>query len=384
MGRSLAIRTGNRFRSPPSRGRHAVAGPWVGNSSPVRNLITLRRFGAIAAALIAATSTLTGSAGAATSHGQPQPIPPHVFAPYFQAYLPGDPAEFGVESGALFQNLAFLETDKPGSCQVYPNGVATGPDYVDAAAKLRAAGGQLILSFGGAYSGDNGIEIADSCTDVHAIATAYEQALVKYGATQLDMDIEDASLTNAEGIDRRNKALLEAERWAAAQGWPLKVVYTMGTGPTAPNGDAVKMLQNAVANGTRVDVVNIMTFDYYDNKQHEMATDAKSAAAALVTTLHGLWPAKTPSQLWSMVGITAMIGLDDYGSGGEKGPLEEFTPADAVDITVWAWQHGIALLSFWGLHRDNGSCPGQHQEACSGVQQFQWEYSNIMGTFTHR
>jgi hypothetical protein len=350
----------------------------------VRNLITFRRFGAIAATVLVATTTLTGAVGAAPSHDRLSPIPPHVFAPYFQAYLPGDPADFGTQSGARFQNLAFLETDKPGSCQVYPNGVAGGPDYADAAAKLSAAGGQLIPSFGGAYAGDNGIEIADSCADVHSIALAYEQALVKYHATQLDMDIEDASLTNAEGIDRRNKALRETEAWAAAQGCPLKVVYTMGTGPTAPNGDAVTMLRNAVANGTRVDVVNIMTFDYYDNKQHEMAVDAKSAAAALITTLHGLWPDKTPSQLWGMVGITAMIGLDDYGSGGETGPVEEFTPADAVDITVWGWQHGIALLSFWGLHRDNGSCPGQHLEACSGVRQLPLEYSTIMGTFTHR
>ena len=343
----------------------------------MRNLTT------IAVALLAATTALTTFTGAASA-SPVQPIPAHVFAPYFQAYLPGDPADFAQQSGARFQNLAFLETDKPGSCQVYPNGVATGPDYADAAARLHAMGGQLTPSFGGAYAGDNGIEIADSCTDVHAIAAAYEQALVKYDATRLDMDIEDASLTNAEGIDRRNKALREAEDWAAAHGRPLQVVYTMGTGPTAPNGDAVTMLRNAVANGTRVDIVNIMTFDYYDNKQHEMAVDAKSAAAALVTTMHGLWPDKSPSQLWGMVGITTMIGLDDYGSDGETGPVEEFTAADSVDLTFWAWRRGIAMLSFWGLHRDNGSCPGQHQEACSGVQQLPWQYSRVMGAFTHR
>ncbi|QUQ66090.1 hypothetical protein [Kutzneria sp. CA-103260] len=138
------------------------------------------------------------------------------------------------------------------------------------------------------------------------------------------------------------------------------------------------MLRNVAANGTRVDVVNIMTFDYYDNKQHEMA------ASALVTTLHGLWPDKSPSQLWGMVGVTAMIGLDDYGSGGETGPAEEFTPADALTLTARGWARGIAQLSFWGLHRDNGSCPGQHQEACFGVAQLPWEYSRIMGAFTHR
>jgi len=111
----------------------------------VRHLTIL---GAIAVTLLSAA----GTASAAV----PQPIPPHVFAPYFQAYLPGDPAEMAEQSGARFQNLAFLETDKPGSCQVYANGVATGPDYVDSAARLRAMGGQLIPSFGGAYAGDNG------------------------------------------------------------------------------------------------------------------------------------------------------------------------------------------------------------------------------------
>ncbi len=370
-GRSSAVRTGigGLADSVGCAGRAHPA-----TLGPVRKTL----LGALAATVLITTTAAPADAAV------PQPIPAHVFAPYFQAYLPGDPADMAEQSGARFQNLAFLETDKPGSCQVYPNGAATGPDYADAAARLHAMGGQLIPSFGGAYAGDNGIEIADSCSDVHSIAVAYEQALVKYNATRLDMDIEDASLTNAAGIDRRNKALREAEDWAAAQGRPLQVVYTIGTGPTAPNGDAVTMLRNAVANGTRVDVVNIMTFDFYDNKAHEMAAAARSAASALVATMHGLWPDKSSSQLWGMVGITAMIGLDDYGSNGETGPVEEFTPADALTLAAWGWARGIAQLSFWGLHRDNGSCPGQHQEACSGVAQLPWEYSRIMGAFTHR
>ena len=54
-----------------------------------------------------------------------------------------------------------------------------------------------------------------------------------------------------------------------------------------------------------------------------------AAAGSLVGTLHTLYPHKSTAALWRMVGITEMIGLDDYGSGGETGPLEKFTLANA-------------------------------------------------------
>ena len=144
------------------------------------------------------------------------------------------------------------------------------------------------------------------------------------------------------------------------------------------------MLANAVANDARIDIVNIMTFDYYDDQAHEMAADTKTAANSLVHTLHTLYPGKSPAALWRMVGITEMIGIDDYGSGGEPGPLEIFTLADARNITNWATQKNIAELSFWALGRDNGGCPGvPGSDDCSGVAQSTWQYTHIMLPFTH-
>jgi hypothetical protein len=47
-----------------------------------------------------------------------------------------------------------------------------------------------------------------------------------------------------------------------------------------------------------------------------------------------------------MVGVTEMIGIDDYGSGGETGPLEILTLADAKNVTAWARQRhrGVVVL----------------------------------------
>ena len=43
------------------------------------------------------------------------------------------------------------------------------------------------------------------------------------------------------------------------------------------------MLQNAVADGARISIVNMMTFDYYFGTPQDMVTDTETAAAGLVT-----------------------------------------------------------------------------------------------------
>ena len=154
--------------------------------------------------------------------------------------------------------------------------------------------------------------------------------------SRLDMDVEDNSLTNAAGIDRRNKAIHQVEQWARRTGRTVQFVYTIPTGPAGLEQAGIDVLANAVANDARIEIVNIMTFDYYDDQAHEMAADTKTAAASLVATLHSLYPHRSPNALWRMVGVTEMIGIDDYGSGGESGPLEIFSLADARDVTRWA------------------------------------------------
>src|SRR2546421_11893313 len=159
------------------------------------------------------------------------------------------------------------------------------------------------------------------------------------------MDIEDNSLTNTGGIDRRNKAIHKVRAWAERPHRTLDIVYPLPTSPTGLEDTGVNVLRNAVANGVRVDIVNIMTFDYYDDQAHQMARDTKTAAAGLIGTLHQLYPHRSTDRLWRMVGITEMLGIDDYGSGGETGPLEIFTLADAKNITEWAPGQDIAGLA---------------------------------------
>jgi hypothetical protein len=307
-------------------------------------------------------------------------MPAHVSAPYFEAWTGESPAGLAAASGNKYLSMAFLQTAATGSCTAYWNGDTTQPVssavFGSDIAAIQARGGNVIPSFGGYTADTTGTELADSCTDVDAIASVYERLVTTYGVTRIDLDVEAGSLDDAAGIDRRNKAVAEAERWAEHTGHSLQFSYTLPTGDTGLEANAVALLRNAVDNGARVDVVNIMTFDYWDGATHDMAADTETAAAGLHSQLAALYPKKSPAQLWRMTGVTEMPGIDDYG------PEETFTPQDAVTVENWAAAKGISTLSFWALQRDNGGCVGTAgSDSCSGIAQDTWYFSHTFEEF---
>ncbi|MFJ5229543.1 glycosyl hydrolase family 18 protein [Kitasatospora sp. NPDC088391] len=337
-----------------------------------RPLQALIATGAMAAASLGLIST---PAQAAT------PLPQHVFAPYFEAWTGDSPAALASQSGAKHLTMAFLQAATKGSCTALWNGDTSMPvsNAVFGAdiATIRANGGDVIPSFGG-YTADNtGTEIADSCTDVNQIAGQFENLITTYDVSRIDLDIEDNSLTNTAGIDRRNKAIKLTEDWAAANGRSIQFSYTLPTTTSGLASSGLAVLKNAVSNNARIDVVNMMTFDYYDNQPHDMAADTQTSAQGLYNQLAKLYPTKTSAQLWGMIGITEMIGIDDFGAA------ETFTVANATTVYNWAVSKGINTLSFWALQRDNGGCVGTAgSDSCSGIQQNKWDFSHIFSQFT--
>ena len=133
------------------------------------------------------------------------------------------------------------------------------------------------------------------------------------GVTRLDMDVESSSLNNTAGIDRRNQAIALTEQWAAANGIPLQIQYTIPVEQYGldPNGEAV--LQSAVANGATVTSVNIMVFDYYiaDEGVVEMGQAAKTRRPTPTPSWQSIFPGLTSAQIWNMEGMTLLPGIDD-------------------------------------------------------------------------
>ena len=314
---------------------------------------------------------------AAGTQAAPASFPAHVYAPYFETWTADSLAAAAQQSGANHFTLAFLETLSKTSCMLAWNGnrndpVSNGRYLSDGdITSLRAMGGDVIPSFGGWSADQGGTEIADSCKDVKTIAAAYEDVITRYGVTRLDMDVEGRSLNRSDGIDRRNKALKLVQDWAAAQKRPFQVSYTLPTSASGLEPTGVAILRNAAANRTRVDVVNIMAFDYYDRVTRDMGTAAINAANGTAAQLRGLG-------MDAQIGITLMPGLDDYPK-----KTENTTLAHARQVFDYAKASGLNTLSIWAIQRDNGGCPGvTGSNSCSGIVQNTWDFTHVLQPFT--
>ena len=317
---------------------------------------------------VSATAVFTAAGGARAA----TPLPTHVYAPYFETWTSDGITATADASGVKYLTLAFLETTSKRSCTLAWNGsktqtVADGR-YLSDIASLRAEGGDIIPSLGGWSADQGGTEIGDSCADVNAIAAAYEQLVLTYDVTRIDMDIEGRSLNKPDGIDRRNKAIAMLQRWAKQQGRTLQIQYTLPTNANGLGSDSLAVLQNAVTNHVRIDLVNPMVFDYYDGVTTDMGAAAINASKGLHAQLEALFPSRTNARVWAMQGATMMNGVDDYPKG-----TEVTTVADAQRLMTFAQEKGMSEVSIWAIQRDNSS---------SGITQDPYAFSQALSSFT--
>jgi hypothetical protein len=312
-------------------------------------------------------------------------MPAHVFSPYFETWTTDSMTTLAQQSGARYFTMAFLETTSKTSCTLVWNGdkarglTANPVPYASDIASLRALGGNVVPSFGGWSADQGGTEIGDSCANVNTIAQAYEQVVTTYDVSRLDMDIEGRSLNNTAGIDRRNKAIKILQDWATANSRPLTVSYTLPTTRNGLEATGLAILDNAIANGVRIDIVQPMVFDYYDRVTNiSMGQSAINAVTGLHSQIASRFPSKTSAQIWAMEGATIMNGLDDYPK-----KTESTSVADATQLYNFARANGMTVLSMWAIQRDNGGCPGNTgANNCSGIVQNTWDFTNALKGFT--
>ncbi len=295
----------------------------------------MRRHARILTAVAAATTTAAtfgfAAIGASASTEQAsRTLPRHVFAPYFETYdTSGGLAALSQQSGAKYLSLAFLQTAQAGSCTAYWDGDTSQPissaSFGSDIAAIQAAGGNVIPSFGGYSADTTGTDIADSCTSVPAIAKVYEKVITTYHVPRIDLDIEANSLTNTAGINRRNEAVAQTRslgRGARAQDPVLlhhaKHHHRNGLRRRGRHPERDRRWRND-QRGEHDDVRLLHRHRAGDGEGHQDRRDRPGTAQ-----LQSLYPGKTSAQLWHMIGITEMPGIDDFG------PDETFTKADAV------------------------------------------------------
>ena len=217
------------------------------------------------------------------------------FAPYvdFAAGIPPNLIDLRAQSSAQHISLGFVVADPNcapswGGWEAYP---ATGAGAYRKAhvAAFKAAGGDVVVSFGGA----NGKELAFCHDDAATLADAYEATLEAYDATHADFDIEGGAIKDDDknGLRADAIALLQAEHPE------LVVTLTVPTLVTGMDPHGKALVAKMVRKGVELDAVNIMAMEFnVTNTAGKLGHYAIDAATDLHGQLTGLYPPLSPTR----------------------------------------------------------------------------------------
>ncbi|PYY50975.1 cellulose binding domain-containing protein [Curtobacterium sp. MCBD17_023] len=307
----------------------------------------------------------------------PVPLPaPHVgdtlVAPYVDMGLwpTADLRSSAAATGVRAFTLAFIVSDNGGShCTPAWAGFDAyrigGPqDFAGNIAAFQQTGGRVVVSFGGAVNE----ELALRCTDPAELQAAYQQVVDRFGVDRIDLDIEGAALSDTAANERRAVAVAGVVRAQAAKGRSLEVSLTLPVMPTGLTREGLAAVAGLSAAGVRIAAVNVMAMDYGTGPQR-MATAAQDAATSTAAQLATVpaYAGWTAQERLSAIGITPMIGRNDTG--------EVFTRTDAEDLARWSVAHGIEVLAWWEVTRDQPCTPSIPTYMCSGVTDAPWTFA---------
>ncbi|MGW7053902.1 glycoside hydrolase family 18 protein [Streptomyces sp. NPDC054887] len=314
------------------------------------------------AAPTTARPTTAAPTTAAPTTPAPTTAPPTAagarFAPYVDTSLhPAyDLVDAAAKTGVKEFNLAFITSG--GGCAPLWGGVTelTGDKVAGQIGALRAKGGDVRVSFGGAA----GHELALNCASADELAAAYGKVVDAYKLTKVDFDVEGAALPDTAANTRRAKAIALLQKKHPG----LDVSFTLPVMPEGLTQPGVDLLADARKNGVRIGAVNIMAMDYGPAYSGDMGTYAVQAATATQAQLKGVL-GLSDAAAWKTVAVTPMIGVNDVTT-------EIFTVGDATQLVEFAREKGIRWLSMWSSTRDK-QCPGGAQgtadATCSSVLQ---------------
>ncbi|MGO9761683.1 MAG: chitinase [Solirubrobacteraceae bacterium] len=301
----------------------------------------------------------------ASASAASQPI--EMAAPY--EYLgwgdPQPPASVIAATGVRDLTLAFILTH--GKCNPEWDGERPLLGGSDEAAieSIRAAGGEVDVSFGG-WSGK---KLGSSCKTPTALAGAYEKVIDAYSLHAIDIDIEHTEFTNRTV----RKRVIEALAIVHGQDPTLEISVTLGTEETGPEADGRSLIADAAAIGFQPSAWTIMPFDF-----GRPLTDMGHASIKAVEGLQ--------RDLVAAYGITAAAAYEHAGISSMNGETDEaselVTVEDFETLLAFAQQDHLARFTFWAVNRDRECAGGENAgEDCSGIAQSPFAFTDVIARY---
>jgi hypothetical protein len=277
----------------------------------------------------------------------------------------GDPPNLSTvmsATGIKWFTMAFILSG--GGCSPAWDGTRPLQGGVDANAisQIRAAGGDVVPSFGG-WSGN---KLGPNCSTPEALAGAYQQVISAYNLKAIDIDIENSDEFENEAVQDR---ILTALKIVKQNNPGIQTIVTFGTSTTGPSYYGNRLIDQSKALGSNIDIFTLMPFD---NGSSNIYNDTVAASQGLNNKLKATFGWST-ADAYAHQGISGMNGLSDQ--------QELTTTATWQNLTNWAKSNGLGRLAFWSVNRDRGCAGGGVVSNCSGIAQNDWDFTRITAGF---
>ncbi|GAA2679956.1 chitinase [Streptomyces lunalinharesii] len=312
----------------------------------------------------------TRTAGPTPTAAVPSPVhqaePVGRNSPYF--YLgwgnPQDPLDIMRTTGTKHFALAFVTSD--GSCDPVWDDTRplNGGPEAQAITRIRAAGGDVMVSFGG-WSGR---KLGQACGSAEELAGAYQKVIDAYRLRAIDIDIE---ADEARSADSRANTI-DALKIVKEKNPGIKEYVTFSAEPDGPDENGLALINRAASVGVEIDGWVAMTFDFgaHRGSMAAVTTTCADGVARAVRDAYGYDRATA----YAHTGISSMNGITDTS--------ETVTLADYRTIVGYASAHHLARLSFWAVNRDRACPPDNHDgDACSGIGQEAYVYGRALARY---
>ncbi len=286
--------------------------------------------------------------------------------------------------GTSLMTLGFMQADQNGNlawaglAALEPNSTNDQAVAINTSiATFKAAGGDVMVSFGGASGTSIAQAYAAKGKSAQDLANAYAAVVDTYGLTHIDFDIEGAAVADPASIALNSQALALLQKAKPE----LHIWYTLPVLPTGLTADGLNVVDAAVKAGVTLDGVNVMAMDYGESAAPTSGSNAKTMGAYAIqsaqstyTQLSTLYGKYSKTFAWSQIGVTPMLGVNDIVT-------EVFTVADAQALEDFARAKGIGMLSMWQVLRDTPGTLGQASVSASGLSDPAGSFSTVFNDY---
>ncbi len=283
---------------------------------------------------------------------------------YFGWGSPQDPVTVMNTTGVKWFTLAFILSN--GTCNPAWDGSRplTGGNDQTQINRIRANGGDVMVSFGG-WSGN---KLGESCSSASALAGAYQKVINAYSLKIIDIDIENTEWNNATVRQR----VIDALKIVKQNNPGIKTIITFGTTVSGPDATGRDMINRGAASGLNNDVWAVMPFDFggFTGDMGDASISAVEGLQNAVQSAYGY----SEAEAYARIGLSSMNGRTDVAG-------ELVTVSDFQQILTYARQKHLARFAFWSVNRDRPCGGGTDPDACSGITQQPYDFTKVVAQY---